>query len=385
MKKVLFIIPDYSISGTNSSMLAMLNRRELKETVSLSIVALSDWGPMKEIMGQYVINSSYLLSCYYADVRKMSGLNKICVIFVKFLKYLSALVKRQMKFNEMIIRKGSKVFNLDAFDVVVAFQEGDVTYVCAELGHPNKIAWIHGAYDSPYHKKGSEEKVYRAYNSIVCVSQHSLASFRSIYPDLSDRTFLVNNYIDYHRIRNLMMSSVPDDYKRPGKLIIVSIGRIAPVKRYSLIPGIAGELKRSNLSFVWYIVGPIANMGEYEKIKCRIEENGVRDEVILLGAQQNPYPYYHNSDLLVSLSASEADSMVFHEAIVCGIPILSSDFPTAKDSLKSYTYGYVVNVNSMAAKILELSIDNPRPKVPKLDNIIKHNEMVDKQLLSMIN
>ena len=56
-------------------------------------------------------------------------------------------------------------------------------------------------------------------------------------------------------------------------------------------------------------------------------------KVFLLGETLNPYPYMKGADYLLHPSIHEAAPMVFDEAKVLGLPILSTDTTSAKEML----------------------------------------------------
>ena len=56
--------------------------------------------------------------------------------------------------------------------------------------------------------------------------------------------------------------------------------------------------------------------------------------MIWLGEKVNPYPYFKDTDQYVCLSELEACPMVFLEAKLFNIPIVTTDFPSAREFVK---------------------------------------------------
>lgn len=346
MLKVLFIIPDFARSGTNASLLALINHRN-QLSLNPSVYALADEGDFKENFTDCLIGTDRLLSAYYSDLRKAKGIKRLVVGFVKGLKYLSKRFHFARSFNLALIDHAVSRLEIDDFDVLVAFQEGDPTYVAATIRHGRKIAWIHGAHDSDYHKTAPDLSAYEKFNAVACVCKHSCESFMQIYPTLKDKVHLILNYVDYERINRLKNGPIASGVFDSSKFAIVSVGRISQVKRFCLIPEIAHKLIERGLEFRWYLCGPVVDQDQYDKLIAGIARYSLEDRVFFLGSQSNPFPYYYRSNVFVSLSRSEANSMVFHEARVCGLPIVSADFPTAVESLKGYEYGFVADLEHM--------------------------------------
>ena len=62
----------------------------------------------------------------------------------------------------------------------------------------------------------------------------------------------------------------------------------------------------------------------------------------------NPYPAIKNSDLLVCLSSSETFNYTLTEARILGVPVVSADFPAAKEFIKDGLDGIITSIEMMA-------------------------------------
>ena len=88
-----------------------------------------------------------------------------------------------------------------------------------------------------------------------------------------------------------------------------------------------------------------------------MEKYSVQDCVKWLGGKSNPYPYFKKADIYVCLSESEACPMVFKEAKLFGLPIVTTDFPSAyefvneEDGIISSLENMPDAINSMIDKI----------------------------------
>lgn len=178
-------------------------------------------------------------------------------------------------------------------------------------------------------KEVSEEGMYSQFSKIVCVSSYTASVFFNRYPTLKNRTFAIHNMIDYDRIISLADEKIADEKFVDDRYIILSVGRFAKEKRFHEIPRIASVLKASNMSFRWYIIGPEYGKPEVEQFNENLLHYKVDDCVCWLGGKTNPYPYFKKADLYVCTSESEACPMVFIEAKILGVPIVTTNFPSA--------------------------------------------------------
>lgn len=77
-------------------------------------------------------------------------------------------------------------------------------------------------------------------------------------------------------------------------------------------------------------------------IKKFIEENHLERTVYLSGQKDNPYKYMKQSDLFVCSSRWEGFSTVISEAVILGIPILTTNVSGTKELLGENEFGVVV-------------------------------------------
>jgi hypothetical protein len=126
------------------------------------------------------------------------------------------------------------------------------------------------------------------------------------------------------------------------------------VKQFERIPLIAYRIKKlTTKPFFWYIIGS----GETEEtIRSEIKKYNLQKTVVLLGAKDNPYPYVRTADLLVCTSSSESFSYVIAEAKVLHTPVLSNQFPVAKEVVDNMS-GWMADLDEFP-QLLALIIGN---------------------------
>ena len=89
-------------------------------------------------------------------------------------------------------------------------------------------------------------------------------------------------------------------------------------------------------------VGDGPDRDKYEKM---MKEKQLEDYIIFLGAQKNPYPYFNISDCLLMSSEYEGYPVVFVEAQILGLPIITTDVSDSREDIEN-KYGIVINKNT---------------------------------------
>jgi CDP-glycerol glycerophosphotransferase len=69
------------------------------------------------------------------------------------------------------------------------------------------------------------------------------------------------------------------------------------------------------------------------ELKLLINELDLSKNVFLIGRRLNPFPYLKRADCFVLSSKHEGQGLVLLEAMILGIPIVSTDFPCVHDIL----------------------------------------------------
>lgn len=331
-KKLLFVIPEYSIGGTNTSLKNLLSFID-RNKYDISIYSLYEDGTdfFKKEFHPYIVKKSLLYHLAHDNklTRKVMGL----------------LMKLSSKVNfNWLYRYEANRINKPGYDTVIAFQECSATYFVSMMKDcKNRIAWIH----CDYKNRGifSEYSIYARFNHIVSVSLSAVESVCNIYPELSNRISCIYNTIDTEMIKR-KASIIPNPYNDNQNCFrILSVGRFVEIKQFHRIPQIVEQLKKvTDKSFCWYIIGEGIARSEVERA---VEKMGLSEIIHFLGEKSNPYPYFYHADLHVCTSASESFSYTIAESKILHTPVVTNDFPVAYEVVDSST-GWICNVKDMA-------------------------------------
>lgn len=347
MIKILFVIPEYSHGGTNKSLENLLSFLD-KNKYEISIYSMYEDGGdyYKEIFKPYIIKKSRLYYWLHDNVvtRKFMGLfNK---------------VTRRDNFSWLYRREANLIQNKHKYDTIVAYQEGPATqFVSYIKDNVHKVAWYH----CPYVKfeqtlKKEALELYSGYDAIACVSHCFVDMFTKEFPTLKNKVHCVYNTLNCDMISKMGNEIINEELFNHDSFNIISVGRFAKQKQFDKIPLIAKRIKElTKRPFKWYIIAS----GDARKAETvfNIQKYSLGEDVILLGAKDNPYPYFKSADLYVCTSDSESFSYTIFESKILFTPVLSNNFPVAYEVLDN-DCGWVCPMDEMPTLLSDIINDN---------------------------
>lgn len=350
MKKILFVRDNIGTGGASSSLVAVYNY--LKEKADIDFFVASYEGE-DVVFKNKILKKNFLLNAYLGHFSKHGIATKSVMLVLKLIRHLPTKIKN--KFDDYLFTSAVKRIEKEKeYDIVVGFMEGTSTRLASYFNCDIKIAWVHCDYDRYLPANISEEVLYARFNHIVTVAEYTSEVFRKRYPILADRVLTIYNIINYDFIKQKAKEAIQDSCYDTQSFTIISVGRIDKVKRFSLIPSIAAQLKKNNVLFKWYIIGPIREEDEHKELVNNLSSFDVADCVYYLGEKTNPYPYFSTANLYVCLSYSEACPMVFNEAKAFNLPIVTTDFPSAVEFVRQDQDGMILPLNDLAGGIQKM-------------------------------
>lgn len=244
-----------------------------------------------------------------------------------------------------------RLFIRGTFDVEIAFIEGESTRIIS--GSTNraskKYAWVHVDLEQNpwtaflYHSVNEEARRYQKFDRIFCVSNEVRASFLRKYQVDPAKAETLYNPIDREEI--LQKSREPAILPIKNTLKLVTVGRLVHQKGYDRLVRVADRLVQEGFDFVLYIIGEGKERASLEQY---IREHNLQDNVILLGYQANPYKFMRLCDLFVCSSRAEGFSTVITEAVILGLPIISTDCAGVREILGAESCGIITDNNTNA-------------------------------------
>ena len=353
-KHLLFIIDSLGIGGAEKSLLALLallNRQ--KYHVDLWIRQRGG-----ELEGGVPEGIEILPTPAYSPAERV--LHRIAFLYYSATYRLQKLFGQQHHLAETLWRCtgwATKAPDME-YDAAIAYQQGMPTYLLAEKIHARKkIAWVNtnmvaAGYDMVYN-----QQFYAKADHIVAVSEELMKLMCASYPHLTKKTECVYDTISPTLILQQSDMITPPPTLRNGEdLLLVTVGRIATPKNYPLAIEAARLLRDKGLSFRWYIVGDGPERTYIERL---IAEQHLQQQVTLLGALPNPYPYMRQCDIYVQTSSFEGFGLTIAEAKILGKPVVSTCFDVVHDQLRHGHNGLIADMTaeSVAENILRLVND----------------------------
>lgn len=383
--KVVFVIQAFRQGGANRSLQYLLQALE-GTSIDFSVFALSHQGPYRSGFEPYrVLPEDFMASTLLTDLsQEPVSLRRwgrwVLRTFFRLFRVAGISI------HGLFFCAARRYIELQQPDVVIAFQEGTVTDFVAPLRVPRKLGWIHSDYVSYLGLAGRkpEKKIYEQFQRVVCVSEFTAGRFRNALPELNGKVHVIHNVMAQESIRR----QAAEGLLHPGfvkqGVTLISVGRLDPVKRFTQIPPVAAQLKAAGHRFRWFVVGEGADRGA---IATAIDQLGVGNEVVLLGEINSPYAMMAASDVLVSLSESEACPMGVQEAKILGIPVLSTDYGSATEFVISGEGGCVVPLNKIADTLISwLQLPEVIAEMKSELNAYQFNEhRITGRLLALLN
>ena len=181
--------------------------------------------------------------------------------------------------------------------------------------------------------------------------------------DLPHET-VINNYINSERILKLAKEPIEDVFKKED-VNIVQVSRLVEQKAIDRLIRVHSKLMKKGFKHKIFIVGdgPLK-----EKLEKQIEELGIKDSFILLGAKQNPYPYIQNADYFGLFSNFEGYPMVIEEAKILRKYILATNTATREALINYSKFSQIVDNNEEGIEqAIKFAISN-KGNVKKMQN-----------------
>ena len=214
--------------------------------------------------------------------------------------------------------------------------------VVSRIASKNNCLWCHADYLTLFNDNKAEvikffkDRKYNKFKNIVFVSEEGKNSFLKIFPQMAKRTVVCNNLIDYKQIEKLATEKI-EISKQENVVTFLNVGRHDErQKRLTRIIESAKKLKDQNYKFRILLVGDGPDRELYERL---VKENHLEKQIIFMGKQQNPYPYFKIADCVLLTSDYEGYPVTFLESFVLNVPIITtkvSDYQQVEGK-----YGYV--------------------------------------------
>ena len=290
MKKLMFFRPLYSLGGTEIAMLNLVKKLEGYEIY----IGYSDLTSDKHLLDRF------------AEYATIVNLNEV------------------------------KDFEVDAF--ITCSAHYNLVEAVKNVKAKKTILWIHHLVNVETtvlaDKKETDKLDY-----IVTVSNTTANILKAIFPKIADKIKAIYNVIDEQEIKDA--SEEPIDLNLSNELNLVTVSRVCKEKGFERMIPLVKSLKEKGINFKWFVIGGNYYKEEFERIRTLYEE--FKDNFEWFGFIDNPHNIVKQCDYSVLLSDDETWGLVLTEAMILGVPCISSDFKVAFEQIKDGKNGIILS------------------------------------------
>ena len=362
-KRILFVIDSLGCGGAERSLITLLPKLDQNKT-QLYLMIMSRGGMFE----QYVPSCVDIMSA-----PEVAGLRKV------FFRASQGLFSVKMRLDRLlstrrhtaetfwnVMRKAYPALNV-SYDMAVAYHQGFPTYYVAEkVKATKKIAWINTDMSKAGYRQRYNRPYYDKYDRVVAVSdilRERLCSYGYVK---TDKISTVYDIHDTDFIRTMAKEGAFISPIEASALRIATIGRMVPIKNFTLAVETARELKQRGVRFLWTIVGDGPDRPKIERL---IRQYSLQHEISLVGQRPNPYPYIAQCDVYVNTSLFEGFGLTIKEARILHKPVVTTNFSAVYDQIRDGTNGLIVEPRAEAVAEAVIRLYNDR----KLYDGIVHN------------
>lgn len=319
-KRVLFFIPTLMNGGAERVLVNLVNNMDF-DRFDISVKTVMNTGRYVESLDKRIHYSS---------------------IFPGYMRGTTWLLK---------LLSPKHAYNLyigDKYDIVVSYLEGCTSRIIAGCSNPKvkKVSWAHiemlnpQSFSANFRSFDEAIKCYESYDKIVCVSERVKECFDKL-TGLGKKSIVLYNTVDTDEIMQRMNEPVEDLIFSSDCVNIISVAKLSPTKGFDRLAHIHKKLLDDGIKNHVYILG--TGSAQYD-IEPYLEQEHLTDSFTFLGYRENPYKYVSKSDMYVCSSRREGFSTAVTEALIIGVPVVSTRCSGAEELLgRNNEYGIVTD------------------------------------------
>ena len=371
-KQILFVINTLGLAGAETAMLELLDA--MPEDCEIDLYVLMGQGELvgrlpervrllnRKFSSCSVLSAKGRLRMGGTVCRSLLARGTVVRLFPYLVKNLAGMVKNHRiqpdKLLWRVLSDGGMRIDRE-YDLAVAFLEGGAAYYVADhVKAKKKAAFIHIDYGKAGYTRALDRDCYPGYDALFPVSEETKESFLRVYPECREKTHTFHNMINREKIRKRSAEEggFSDDYS--GKRIL-TVGRLTKQKAYPVAIQAMRLLRDSGVEARWYVLG---EGSERRTLEHLIAECGLEKDFVLVGAVDNPFPYYRQTDLYVHATGYEGKSIAIQEAQVLGCAIIASDCSGNREQITDGVDGELCELSAedICRRVRDLLADDGR-------------------------
>ena len=337
MKKILFLIHDLGQGGAEKVLVNLVNNLD-PEKFDISVTVLFGGGVNEQFLKPHI----HFRAVFPREIPGNSKLMKL-------------LTPAQLH----------RLYIKEHYDIEVAYLEGPAVRIISGCPYEDTklISWVHCTMHSEREFSGSfrsgqeARKCYQKFHGSVFVSREVMKAFQTYCP--VENGMVLYNTNESDKILAMAQESVPEDLLREDEMNLIGVGKIEEVKGFDRLARIHKRLKDGGYPVHTYILGEGSKKAE---ISAYLDAEKVSDSFTFLGYQTNPYKYVKNCDIFVCSSHSEGFSTAATEALILGIPVVTTLVSGMKEMLGENNEWGIVTENDEDAlyRGIKKLLDDPK-------------------------
>ncbi len=335
-KNILFVVDNLVMGGITKVITNLLVNLD-PEKYNIDLLVLHYYEDMNVKIPEYVniIEGNKFFSSVDVSIKRIMKEKNVS----EFFKKLSLVISLKSGRIRNKIVEARKNILTKKYDTEIAFSDGFSHIFVANGDTPNKIAWMHTDIsvqnDSKRYYNLVKESLKKM-NMSVCVSDRVREVYKSYYDLDDDKIQTIHNIIDVDEIKNKGNEKIDIEFSKDA-INLISVGRLESQKNYERFINVHKRLIDDGYKINSYLIGDGL---EKEKLENTIKEQKIEDTFFMLGRKDNPFPYVKKADLFILSSILEGLPTVLYEAIILGIPCVSTEVAGAREILKDQ-YGLI--------------------------------------------
>ena len=362
-KKICFVIQNLNIGGAQRIFIDLINSLYSQNNYDIKLIILSNENNIfiNELNKKIDISILNKKKVIFSPIKLVSQINKyqpqVIISTITNVNILMCLLKPIFRFNFRLIIREANILSMNSKN------------------------------DFYYLKYILVRNLYKFANKIICISYAVQEDLINNYKIEKNKTEVIYNPININlinkklnNIRNINNINKITPKIISSKKIIISVGKFSYQKGFDILINAMKYVKNED---AFLIIMGLGNKNDYTNL---INHHNLKNKVILLDYDQNPYILMSKSKLYVCASRFEGFGNTILEALYLGLPIISTPCHNGTNEIiKNVKYCKILNnfneinlANAIDEKLLENSNKYRKTQLDSfnLKNITKEYEKI---------
>ena len=184
--------------------------------------------------------------------------------------------------------------------------------------------------DNNIEKDIREGQKYKKYDKVIAICEEMRDEFVNELGIEANKVEMIYNAIDIEKIKKKSEEKNDELEKYLKEDYILQVSRMVPQKQPEELIEVYRELKKRGIKEKLYYVG---NGKSYSEVQEKIKKYNLENDIILLGQQLNPYPFFKNAKLFLHTAKHEGIPTVLIESMALDTVVSAYSCPTGVKEL----------------------------------------------------